>query len=57
MFSGQLGAPVRCTISFSHVRLLHDIVAEICLDIYRHLGQIPLCRKMTFDLYSKILML
>ena len=56
-FRGQLVAPVRCTISFSHVRSLHGIVAKICLDIYRPLCQIPLYRKMPFDHYSKILVL
>ena len=57
MFCGRIVAPVRCTISFSHLRLLHGIVAEICLDIYRRLGQIPLYRKMPVDHYSKILVL
>ena len=42
---------------FSHVHSLHGLVAEICLDIYRRLGQIPLCRKMPVDLYSKTLVL
>ena len=54
MSRDQLGAPVHCTISIFHVRSLHGILAEICLDIYMRLGQIPLYRKMYVDLFPKI---
>ena len=39
---------------FFSCSFIHGIVSEICLDIYRCLGQIPAYRKMLVDLFPKI---